>query len=50
MKKLYSVVIKDEICYLNIEAEDEQEAEVIALEWFSERKPFVIVEEQKGVI
>ena len=50
MKKLYSVVIKDEVLYLNIEAEDEQEAEAIALDWFSERKPFVMAEEQKGVI
>lgn len=50
MKKLYSAVIKDEVCYLNIEAEDEKEAEVIALEWFNERQPFVIIEEQKEVI
>lgn len=50
MKKLYSVEVKDAIYYLNIEAEDEKEAEAIALEWFSERQPIVIVEEQKGVI
>ena len=50
MKKLYSVKVKDEVYYLNIEAEDEKEAEVIALEWFSERQPFVMVEEQKEVI
>lgn len=50
MKKLYSVEVKDEVCYLNIEAEDEKEAEIIALEWFIERQPIVIVEEQKEVI
>ena len=47
MLNLYSVLVKDEVMYLNVEAEDESEAALLAQEWFAERRPYVMVEKME---
>lgn len=47
MKNLYSVYVTDEVFYYHVEAEDELEAELLAREWFAERKPYVVVEKME---
>ena len=44
MKKNWLITITDTATYI-IKAESQEEAEDLAVEWFSERKPSIIVEE-----
>lgn len=43
----WNVDIQDSARYFDVEAETAEEAVEIALEWFSERSPFIICEEVK---
>ena len=45
MPKLWNVDITDAATYFNVEAETKEEAILIALDWFVERKPTIFCEE-----
>ena len=48
MKKKYSITIEDFVGY-DIEADSEEKAIEIALEWWAEREPTVYVENEEEV-